>query len=342
MDKFHQFLSDLHIALIKEKRNGKIIKYISDYLINGVYENSVAFDLIKTKGKPSQLSVSTFSSYKNISKFSKLLILVYNKVHCYHVKSDQKEKKFNGTELIISSSLSEYKIFDFRNKLVLTIYSSLEKLRMIEENKQKLSIAYKVPFTYMLNEGQSYMVEELVIHKAFKVEDAFRFICESIRIFTMVQKESKELREYDFKDSWGNFKKIFGYSRLLDEDVSSMVCYTHGDMWSSNIIYNGECYYATDFEHVGVRYFLYDFFFFIFTEWHLKKNDNLINNYFLGGYDAYLNDIFMQAGTIYSFNKKQQYFLFFLVSIMSDRWLNYEAIHPVINRFLNLYIPLYK
>lgn len=342
MGKIHHFFSDLHVALAKEKRNGEIIKSISDYLINGVYENSISYDLIKRKGRPSQLCVSTFSSYKNISKFAKLLIRIYNKVHYYHIKSNQKEKKFNGTELIISSSLSEYKIFDFRNKTVLTIYSSLEKLRMIEDNKQKLSVAYKVPLTYVLNEDKSFIVEELVTHRTFDVEDAFKFICASIKSFTMFQRETKEIGRFEFKDSWRSFKGVFGSSSLLDDDVSSLVCYTHGDMWSSNIIFNGDCYYATDFEHVGVRFFLYDFFFFMFTEWQLNNNDILINNYFLGKYDACLNDIFVQAGEFFDSNKKQRYFLLFLVSIMSDRWLNYDAVHPLINKFLNLYIPLYK
>lgn len=342
MGNLHQVLRTLHIAFIKSKRNRIIMKSLSNYVTNGVYENAITFDYIKKRGVDSQLTVSTFSSYHSIPKIAKHLILLINKFVAYRIKGLSKDKVYNGSEIIISSSLSEYKIFDFHHKSVLTLYSSIDKMMQVERNKQIFSIAYKTPSTYSVCRDRSFVVEEMIPHEAVNVENAFAYLCENMNVFIKKQRERNNIYEIDFKSSWFHFKNKFGDSCMLEEGTITIMCFTHGDLWSSNIIYDGSNYYVTDFEHADKRYFLYDFFFFIFTEWHLNKNPLLVDNYFGGNYDRYLYAIFDQVGYSYNPNKRQKYFLIFLVFIMSGRWLEYDAINPLIENFLKLYISSYK
>lgn len=342
MNALHRFISEMHIAIIKSRSNRGLIKKMQSFLVNGFYKNTATFDRIIKKSTHTQIDSSTFSSLESTSINTRRFVDLYNSLFLLRVNSPIEQKNFLGTELIITSSKTEFKFFDYNKKQVLTTYKSLQKLRMIEKNKNEFIKSFNIPITLHVNEEKSYLVEELITHVKYDVDKALSFICDCI--ISLYSKQGFKVR-FDgdtYKRHCAYFAKRFGDSRLLNNEAGSLKCLTHGDLWSSNVLFDGSNYFITDFERVEERFFLFDFFLFIFVEWQLKGNILLLDNYFSGRYDSTLCRIFSILNQKYDSYKKDEYLLAFLVEITYERWRTFSGIDEKIHQIMDLYIPLYK
>lgn len=337
MNIIRQIIGECHVALIKTKRNKKIINLLEAYLLNGVYKNTPSFDCIYKKDILPRVGKYTFTATDEKPLSVKIALRLFNVLFKYTINSSK--KVFGGTEVIISSSLSEYKAFDYEKRRVLTVYKSVDKMEKVENYKQLFSEIYNVPTTYTFCREKSYVIEDLVCHSYFDPICVVQTIAEGI--CSVIEKYGYEKRNYEFfKTRVDHFSKRFGESNILYDD-SLIICYTHGDLWSSNVIYNGEHYFVTDFELADSRFFLYDFFLFIFSEWLLKNDSRLLDCYFSGEYDSLLHKIFQTAKVNFDKHKKQIYIMTFLVSITYERWQTNIEMDSKINNFINHYILLY-
>ena len=321
------------------KRNRTIIHELSSFLMNGKYKTSAHGDCIYNSYYTQKMASQTFSSLKKINIFAKPFIKIIYQLST--TKINTKEKIFGGTEIIISSSLSEYKIFDYLRKEVLTKYKSSSKLQRVIKGKNIFAQSYNVPKTITVNNNEAYIIEELIPHVEFDSEMAFKNICISICAHTKLYISSLCTNKASYQDACVHFSNRFGESDILYEGLGSTELLSHGDLWSSNVIYDGSKQYITDFERIGSRYFLFDFFFFIFSEWHLNQKAKLIINYNEGLYDVFLHEIFQIVGHKFDTKKKDCYLAAFLVSVTYERWKNYIDINPFIESFIKKYIPSY-
>lgn len=332
-------LSEIHIAFLKSRRNLGVIREISPYLEKGFYQNSLSFDRIHRIGEKTRMKVKTFSSYGELYPFSACLIKLYNSITAYFVRNSYKD--FMGTDVIISSSLTEYKVFDYCTDRVLTYFKSEKKMDRIIRDKKLFIDVFRVPRTLTINYKNSFIIEEMISHHDFDVRQAFEELCSDISKFILYNSTYLE-RDPNYHNKCKFFSDRFGQSELLIESIGSLMTLTHGDLWSSNCIFDGEQFYITDFERVGKRYFLFDFFLFIFTEWHLNGNAALIDNYFNGRYDRYLDLVFKGCSLTYENESRQSYFLAFLVSITYERWQTNREIDKKIRKFIQSFIPSYS
>lgn len=97
-------------------------------------------------------------------------------------------------------------------------------------------------------------------------------------------------------------------------------------MWSSNVIFDGNKYFITDFENAGYNYFLYDFFTYIFTEELVLGNDKLMLMYFDGEFDSILSELFRSLSMEYFKAKKKTYFLGYFIIAYTNKWMKAKSI----------------
>lgn len=338
-NSLHLCLRQIHVALIKTKRNRKVVQQYSDFLVAGYYRNSLAYDNVYKTQSHKRINSSTFSSHnEKLGVIAKIALKLLNFLFVYRVSHNLNRPVFEGTELIISSSLTEYKFFDLHKAKVLTVFKSKEKLIDIIAAKERFTPYYNIPKTIFISEDQLCLVEEFIKHKDYDVDTVFNVLCESICNLLNNSATELTINVAKYEKACNYFESRFHEFKLDYETIGGIMAYTHGDLWSSNIIFDGSKVYLTDFEHCGERFFLYDFFMFIFTEWHLKNDDCLIVNYFNGRYDNILSRMFNAVNEKYDENRRSNYFMVFIVSILYDRWFEYEAIEIIIKDFITKYI----
>ena len=343
MGYLHSFIGQIHTAFIRHKRNQRLIQECADYLRDGDYISSISYDTVYNRRFPPHLNTDTFTAQRNkLFPLSKIIIRFFNVFFDYKVHHGNNQAEFNGTEIIVSTCMTENKIFDFQKNQVLTTYQSKSKLLKIDESKHFFVNTFNVPTTLDINVDRSYLIEEFIPHSEYDVEMVFRQLCNDIcRHLDYFSSKIFYNADY-YEEACKHFESRFGTNGLIREKVGDVMVLSHGDLWSSNIIYNENKVYITDFEHVGDRFFLYDFFMFIFTEWQLKENDRLVVNYFGGYYDEVLCQMFYKVGLNYDNKRKNNYFMAFIVSILYERWQGYEIINEKIQFFINKYISHYS
>lgn len=319
-------------------RNKKILKSCENYLVNGIYKNSYRGDYIYNVSNNSDLGNITFSSltfYKGHLKF----VLKWL-INLFEYKINNEKKTFCGTEVIISSTETEIKIFDTTKDEVLTLYKELHKLNNIAQEKEFFSLYYNVPSTIMIDHNNKYICERFVRHKEFVVKEAFDKLCKSMVDYVQANGNDAYCNIEDDKIKSRFFEECFGKSLLLDLTLGFPKIKMHGDFWRSNIIFDGSCYYVTDFEKAGSRYFLYDFFCFIFSDCRFFKNEELMDSYFNGEYDSVLISMFESVKQKYDSSKRDVYFLTFIVELSYERLSKFHTLR-IMGSFLKKYIPCY-
>ena len=251
------------------------------------------------------------------------------------------EHNFSGTQLIISSSQEEYKIFDFKSRLLLTKYTSLEKLIKYNDNKAIFAHSFNVAKTINIDKKESAIVEQLIQHNTIDVTASFKTLVRSINNHLIFVKPTLNNNQVSYAEMCDFFASRFGNSNILKDKSGQTCIMSHGDLWSSNVISNGNVIFITDFERAGNRFFLYDFFTFIFTEWLLNNDSTLLHKYFIGEFDSALEQIFHSVDKIYSNTNREKYLLAFLIYYTYERWKNSSTNDERVANFMKLYTPSY-
>lgn len=331
-------LAIIHEMIRISWRNRRVLRFCSPYLVGGKYKCTLPGDYIYEKNNHSSLGIATFSSVRKEQRLVISLLSSIMKVHNYKVPASE-QKRFKGKELILSSTETEVKIFATDDGSVLTLYQDREKLAAIAREKTFYEKYYRVPQT--LSTSDNFIIEQFIPHKCFDVVELFPLLCDDIcnyiehNKYNIVFDQGRDLQRVKI------FSESMGESSLLNDVIGLPKLKVHGDMWSSNIIFNGEQYYLTDFERSGVRYALFDFFCFMWSEYHLKNDDRLLYAYFKGEYDDYVRRMTESLGFPFLESSKELYFLAFLVEISTERWVSKELIHRNAQKTLKTFIAKY-
>lgn len=334
------FIKKSFELLIISIRDRKIVRDHKAFLKEGKYKMSVKGDYIYEKSSGSNLKEKTYSS---LTHFNKNFVFFLNKIadlFTYTVRY-KGEKFFYGTEIILSSSLTEVKIFETENREVLTRYRDKEKLRKILLDKEYFGQYFNVPKTIKTDIKNSFIIEEFIKHTKFESKEALDYFCGALI------KYFNEIRETVLYDNSGDEKRVsifannIGQSGFLSRIVGMPKVIVHGDFWRLNVIYDGTQYYIIDFEKKGVRFFLYDFFCFIFSECTLLEDDRLLESYFNGDYDDRLSKMFEVIGEKFDESLRGEYLIAFLVEILNERKWTKEKSDVLVGGLLRKYIPNY-
>lgn len=320
-------------------RNGYVLRTHEMYLENGVYINTINGDYIYEVSSYSKIGDKTYSSLSLNNGQCMFLLNVFTKIFKYKINGNKK-KKFCGTELLLSSSGNEIKIFSKKKGLVMTCYKDKNKFLRSLDEKYYFSQYYDVPKTVEFDIDNKTVVELLIPHHDYSVDNAFFYYCERFSLYLQTNKDSIMYDIEEDKKKLARFRDCVGPSKLLNHAIGLPKIVTHGDLWRSNIIYDGKNFYLIDFEKKGIRFFLFDFFCFIFSECYLLYNRNQFNFYLKGGYDEVLSKLFKEANSIYDKNLRETYFIAFLVEYSHERW-NTEKTSEIVSNFLKEYLPKY-
>ena len=328
-------LGNIKYSCSNARRNKKIILKMSVFLKNGKYRTSIHGDHIYESSTSPQLGKNTFLSLGTLNRCAIPFVkLVY---WFYTTKVKTLTKHFNGTEIIISSSNTEYKIFDFTSNIVLSFYQNTDKLIQTKKNKDYFSQYFDTPPTINFDVAKHIWTERYIDHVPYQTLKCATFLCKKIVNYNLSIKGGEKISINLDSEETVLFAKRFGDSPLLIKTIGLPKVFTHGDLWSSNVIYNGSLFFVTDYEAARERFFLYDFFCFIFSEWFLKDDSSLLDYYMAGFFDSILGKLPWR----YDKTEKDVYLLAFIVAITCERWKKPSCLDKKIELALKLYIPNY-
>ena len=286
IDEIHIFLSNIWWTFRYTLfRNRKIFNTIRPYLSKGTFRNSIHCDYIYEVSRKRHFEKITFASFSYQNPIAKIIIAFVTNIIRY---KNRNGGGFGGTEIIVSSSHQEYKVFNIEKKKVLTLYSDPDKLNRILGNKRIFENTFDVAKTIEVNKKDTYCVEEYIEQNLFDKEKAFQYIADQ---YAEYAKNASCCKDEKIDDRCKYFALRFGKSDLLNLIKDYPMIFSHGDLWRSNVMYDGSRYYITDFEAAKSRFILYDLFCFIFTEYVLYNEPSMIQCYFQGKYDNLFSQV---------------------------------------------------
>lgn len=308
------------------------------YLIPGTYRLSLSEDVVYNTRTSSSLSNLTFTSRLRTG----LIRLLANRFINIFVKKTIRHNNniFSGSEVLLTSNRKEFKVFDYTNNEVVTLFSDLVKQTKIEENKSFFSNYFNVPKTIAFIPDKYYQKEEFIMHVPYNLNFAFSDMLQKYIIYCSSNNKIQINNNY-WKEKRERFSEKFGDSLLLKELDSLPLLFTHGDLWSSNVIYDGNLYYITDFENGAYRYFGYDLMTFICSEWIINKESYLIESYLSGSWDSHFTKIMQIYSLPFSSRMKRILLLAFIVTIYCERWFVSDELDGKVKSYIKLYIPNY-
>lgn len=311
----------------------------SQFLQEGVYLASIGGDGIYEKSHTPVIISRTFSSRYEFWPIIRCLLILVS--HCVSLKPLRtEESRFSATECIRCSSGREYKFFDFANRQVLTLYLDKEKLKAVSLNRVFFAQYFCTPKIIECNETLGFIIEELVEQTSFDKEVAFKKILSQYSSY-LNQTQQQPCKTFENDSNVSMFQDVFGHSPLFDMKIMLPQICTHGDLWSSNIMYDSKQFYLTDFEAAKERYIYYDFFTYIFSEWLLDNDDSFLNNFFLGLYDAWLTQSAELFNCTFDVHNRDVYFLHFIVELYNERWKQTTSMNQIVFKTIEKFIKRY-
>ena len=242
-------------------------KDISPYLTNGIYSYNEDFTQL------SKINIE-YSHFKNVvvkKNFKYYLRLLLRKI--IHMRIHSNLKFFDGDTVLIPSS--KYGLKFFSSRKVLTKFKFNSDFNLYIDNKYKIKKIYKTPNAIVV--GDNYIIEEKIESKNYE---------KSQTLIQLMKTFSRHINESSINiENFNNRKRRFidkykwFYNKInIDDDYKC--CIQHGDLWESNVIFDGKNIFVIDYENVEMRFFLYDFFTYIHNEALIFNNYELLYLYF--------------------------------------------------------------
>ncbi|MBR6033918.1 MAG: phosphotransferase [Clostridia bacterium] len=298
---------------------------IKKYLKNGTYfidKSGTYMYLEEAKEKTIDNFSDTFEASRK-AQFGDRLAFMKVK-DGIEIKSDNKQ--FKGDCLLISSSNDEKKFFNFNDNIVLTKFNNRGKFETRVRNMQYFSKFFNVP------ELVEYKFEDMTIqekcikkNKNFNAEEVLIELLKQYKNYFIAIAEN---RDYEIETKVDYKKYVFDSTfsqniyEAINNNIASARLKMHGDLWRSNIILDNDKMYMIDFEKSDTFSMTYDFFTFIFNEYVIKNDSQLLDNFFSGNFDEILTELFKTFNLKYESKFKKDYFLQYVLVFYFDRCKN--------------------
>ncbi len=311
------------------------------YIQNGLYCVNQSFTVLYSKKMIKRAFDEEKYLFTTITDGYNMYRKIFSKIFVFPVISIV--KKSDASVILLSTQNDYVKIFDYNNNIIVNCYNDNFTLRRDISNKIKWSEYFKVvPFE--IDNNDCVLIEQLILKKDIELEKMF---------FKIIKKYAENDRLVKTKIT-GNtsdlIKQLMALSKWLKLDMlqeterylSNNNCFslTHGDLWSSNLLYDGSEVYFIDFEYVGYRFFFYDIFCFMFSEALLRNNGILLRQYFNNVFDEFFITFFSLYEQKFDTNYKKAYFNVFLTIYFMERWGAsaesnfFEKIQQIINVYM--------
>ena len=149
-------------------RYNKIVYQNAEFLRNGVYKVNKTGTIVYLEDR---YDISNILA-------SNMFDIKYNKVNLgiterilkkFFIPLQTDNKRIQGELVLLTSSKQEYKIFDYTNNYVLTVFSDYESFKNRKESMIYYKRFFPMPTIYNFNDKKRYIIEELVKFK--KIEN---------------------------------------------------------------------------------------------------------------------------------------------------------------------------
>lgn len=259
---------------------------------------------------------------KDAGSSASLLARLTSKLYRVQVKTCGTD--FHGQLLLLTTTGRAAKIFDCEARKIATVYEDPREAEAVLENRSYWSAYFPVvPFEPALRGGRM-LVESMIEKQPYDAERGFLALFPPYLRYLNAQREREAFtrKSFDpqqltrFLDLLGRPEDREALAPLLELPALR----THGDLWTSNLLYDGETFYHIDFEAAAIRTFFFDPLMYLFSDAYLNKHPALLNNYCQGKYDAPLEEFFRAANREYQRSHRLLYLEAVLFQLFAERW----------------------
>ncbi len=229
-----------------------------------------------------------------------------------------------------SDKVREVKLFSFKRKEILTFCISNKECDKQILEYENLHNYFKMPYVEKYlefdNAYKILMVDFLIRPKEDK---ALESIVSSYINFTakndIKTKKTTEIISFKYDNEEINNALATISSNINKEliDLEFPICLQHGDLSRDNLIY-GKCkdeedFWWIDWEHLGERFFLYDYFFYMVNTAVYFNDREALDLYISGKCDEILITLFNNYKINYNSKFKKDYFMIFYIEFLKER-----------------------
>ena len=336
---------------LKELRYAKgLLKKYKSFLVSGRYylfpsKRAISLNDEKILNQAKVYFTKDIKSSKTTWIISKL-----NKTDFFSVRN--KSKTALKYQALYSANnfdkVREVKLFSFDRKEILTFCTSAKaKEKQILEYEQ-FGKYFNMPYIENCIEYDSaYKIAMVDLVSRPSEDKALENITNNHEKFNK-NKDIKTKKVSDFVSfNYDNDEK----NKILDNIVKHLnndslemdlpICLQHGDLSRDNLIY-GICdekqdFWWIDWEHVGERFFLYDYFFYMINTAVYFKNNEALNSFLSGECDENLKKYFKNFKAKFNPKLKKDYLIVFFLEFLKERVCEQDNLLT-----LNIYFELIK
>ena len=289
---------------------------MSDFLQSGIYSfNLNLTQLILYENTSEIYDISQTNINK--SKKKSLISYIYKMIAKKKWNIQNQKGYFEGTKLLIPNNDTGFKVFDEHH--VLTYYHDITCKNKIMENRDKISCVFSIP--QIVENRYNYVIEEKITNHNF---DANHFICYLFESYIEFFQQKQICIQQDLSGYKTKYKKLFKkFYHYFENIPSKQTILQHGDIWNGNILLDDQ-YYIIDFEICKNRFYLYDFFFYLYSYLFIYDDCTYLDYYFRGDYDTILSIYCDALGVFYDAGCKGLYFKQFMLNFIEDRFQDYS------------------
>lgn len=292
------------------------------YLKHGVYKYNTSVTILYPVKNLRHKNPQVFGAIEeNGNIFRKLFSKLYCYINCFS------KSEFKGDYMVVTSSEREFKFFNHQENLLLTNYSSLEKLEFVYQ--QRTYWAEWFPTVSCTKDTrEKTILEPLVNTKPFQSDCAFRQLLNDYAKYLKESSRGKAIEYYKpnysylnkFCALWGDTSFRTNLQQFL-EDNPVPLFRTHGDLWKSNMLFDGEKFYYIDFEQTGERPFFYDIFMYFVSDAFVLHDRYLLNKFISGEFDVLIRQISESLNYKFDNTKRRLYLSLFVFELFCNRWI---------------------
>ena len=317
----------------------------SEYLKAGVYKLKVNRSILAYSDKK---ELEIIGKNWNLHKESILKCILKKSFACLLSKNTKVEpgkKIFQGSLIKFHYSYNYLRIFDIDKMELMHTFENEDEKNKIVENKKILSNYFPVPKSVIYD--SNIFVEKIILDDLHDMEKKLDLINEFYLGYFRQLKDDKLFLNKDTGEYIRDFlideysTELFNIIDLKTFKELSVVL-LHGDCWSANVISNSNSLYFIDYETVGNYYFLYDFFKYLFGEFTFKEEGRLLDKYFKGSYDIYLDKAFKIFELSFEKDERPTYLILFFIIYYHKKCKDKDESHRdfyknQINKILSIY-----
>jgi len=338
--KLYHYISD------KRETIHSFYKY-SDYMCSGsyVFDDSIKY-IYKDENHIKNKANKILDNIHYRKMMMKLLVSILRNTIFKNPMIIQhpslKKEAFSGTIFLPVGSTRSYrdqKIFDIKNKKVLTIYAHKEDYQTVLAHYAYFKEYFPVTSIYWKDDEKQLIMEELIFFQPNKIweEEDFLYVMETVfHHYANYLNTCKVNGLYSYHtlssvlESLQDDPKIDYIKSKISPELQSLPIPSvklHGDLWTSNILLmNGtqnQLKYI-DWEFSNELYFFYDFFCMMWLEVYMKENYIYIEKYVRGDYDYHFGQIFSLFHLTFDSRLRNAYFHIFFLAFYKERLIHFN------------------